>query len=319
MATAPKTSTPARKPAKKRSTQPTKAQALKKLGLTQDDLDTLKELAAARAERAQPVEPAPVTETERLQELQEKTEHQQAAKRAAALALQQAGLPVPQELSDETGVTVENKPDLWYARNLRGVEVRFRLSRQQGPNQKVRPLKPRGQRGDMFKLEPGDLEDPELQTQVAYGLVEVIPYAEAKAAIEKQGYNVQSAPHPALSALRTPTGKEYAEGAIRTEPEFNSQGTVVAHLDPVPNAPGLGTVRTDARGAIDRSAPQEGVPNEPGRSLGGNPAILSDGFAAMQGDNAKAAQADAIARRKDLEGPAAAGIGRVSVDPVHRV
>jgi hypothetical protein len=315
MATTPKTGTTARKPAKKRSTQPTKAQALKKLGLTEEDLIALKKLTAA-SEKAT-ANPEPYVDLQALQE-QEKAASQQAAKRAAALALQQAGLPVPKELQAETGVVGEDKPDVWYARNTRGVEVRFRLSRQSDRGKKPTLLKPRGQRGDLFRLEEHDLEDPELQTQVAYGLIEIIPYAEAKAAIEKQGYNIQAAPHPALSALRTPTGKEYEQGSIRTEAEFNSQGQVVAHLDPVPNAPGLGNIRTDARGGIDRSAPSPDAPAEPGRMLGGNPAILSDGFAAMTGDNAKAAQADAIARRKDLEGPAAAGIGRVSVDPVQK-
>jgi hypothetical protein len=275
--TTPKTSSP-----RKRTTKrgPTKAAALKALGLSQDDLDTLKAVAAAREAAAAQKEEAPAPE------------------------------PAPSNPAQEAVLNPEPdpaQPQVFYARNL-GSVTRFRLSRQQDKTKRATELKPRGQRGDMLRLEPQDLNDPELITQVEYGLIEIITEAQARDIIRKQAHNVQQAIHPAMAALRNELGEEYAQDAVRVDVEYNSQGITVAPL--TPQGGGAGALPDLGRRGVDWNAIRQGqaapvmqpVQNpSPGR-------IVSDGFAKPD------VAADMVARQKNLEGPAAGGVQRVVVE-----
>jgi hypothetical protein len=275
--TTPKTSSP-----RKRTTKrgPTKAAALKALGLSQDDLDTLKAVAAAREAAAVQKEEAPAPE------------------------------PAPSNPAQEAVLNPEPdpaQPQVFYARNL-GSVTRFRLSRQQDKTKRATELKPRGQRGDMLRLEPQDLNDPELITQVEYGLIEIITEAQARDIIRKQAHNVQQAIHPAMAALRNELGEEYAQDAVHVDVEYNSQGITVAQL--TPQGGGAGALPDLGRRGVDWNAIRQGqaapvmqpVQNpSPGR-------IVSDGFAKPD------VAADMVARQKNLEGPAAGGVQRVVVE-----
>lgn len=122
-----------------------------------------------------------------------------------------------------------------YARNLRNVPVSYRLARQNSKLGENRTqLKPRGQRGDVVKLEDGDLKDPVLSEQVAYGLIEIITESEALTAVSKQVHNQQTRVHPAMAYLRNENDKAYSPDAVKLQKEFNDAGTFV------------GTVSTDA-------------------------------------------------------------------------
>jgi hypothetical protein len=251
---------------------PTKATALKALGLTKEDLELLAKVKAVReAKQAPQPEPAEVPVAVNEQ-------------------------PTPEDAPEDVP-----QAGPFYARNLRGVEVGFRLARQDKGKKRF-DLKPRGQRGDLVKLLPEDLEDDTLLNQVNYGVIEIVTAAEAKAALEKQSTNAQQAVHPAMALLRNELGQPYAPENIRTEAEFNSQGVTVAQLKPVGGEFGEIQFDRDNKGSFNRNQPVNNV------GPGGNPAIISDGFAR----NDSAAQADATARRKDLQGPEA-GLGGVNV------
>jgi hypothetical protein len=284
---AKKAATSTRKKTTKRG--PTKATALKALGLTKEDLDLLAQVKQAREAAAK--------HRAESESPYEADSHADAAKAALAETekVEQTETEVPQA-------------GPFYARNARTVEVGIRLARQDKGKKRF-DLKPRGQRGDLVKLQPEDLEDDAIITNVNYGVIEIITAVEAKAALEKQSINAQQAIHPAMALLRNELGEPYAPENIRTEAEFNSQGVTVAHLKPVGGE--FGEIEFDRanRGSFNRNQPV----NNPGP--GGNPAIISDGFAR----NDSAAQADAVARRKDLQGPEA-GLGGVSVvvEPTRR-
>jgi hypothetical protein len=326
-----------RAPAKKR-TGPTKAAALKALGLTQEDLETLKAVATARATAAE----SPNVDTEEVSAstyiaspaLSPSEQAVQAAKITAYKALRAAGAVIPADLAAEVESipvqpsTSEDIPNALksveerkaeaeaagvqlYARNLRGTDFGFRLSRQK--TGKRTDLKPRGQRGDIVRLEKEDYGDPELERQIQYGCLEIITLAEAREIIAKQAQNQQQAVHPAMAMLRNELGKPYEDGAVKVAPEFNSQGITVAQLDPRQMRGEL-TDKEVAHGAgLQRVNPQQQVQGDQTvhAQLGGNPAILNDGFAPR---NDTAAQRDAIARQRNIEGPAAGGITRVVVD-----
>lgn len=281
MAETTKTSSPRKRTTTKRG--PTKAAALKALGLSQDDLDTLKAVAAAREAAAQQQEEAPV--------------EQPTPPEPIANEPQPVALPAPDP----------DQPVVFYARNL-GSVTRFRLSRQQDRTKRATELKPRGQRGDMLRLEPQDLNDPELITQVEYGLIEIITEAQARDIIRKQAHNIQQAVHPAMAALRNELGEEYPQDAVRVDVEYNSQGITVAQL--TPQGGGAGALPDLGRRGVDWNAIRQGqaapvmqpVQNpSPGR-------IVSDGFAKPD------VAADMVARQKNLEGPAAGGVQRVVVE-----
>lgn len=272
-----------RKPAtttRKKTTRrgPTKAAALKALGLTQEDLNILKQVAAAREEAA--AYASGETKSVDLQPIEE--------------------LPQPVNQPDPDAQT----PNNWFVRNLRYVQVGFRLTRQQDTKTKRTDLKPRGQRGDLAKLKEEDLQDDELLRQVNLGVVEIIPFGEAKKVLEGQATNQQQQGNPLHDALRNELGKPYDAGAIKLEPSYEDQGIVVAQL--TPQGGEAGAIASQGRGVDWQAA----------RNIGGNPAIISDGFNPPDA----AAQADARARQKNVEGPAAGlaeGI-KVVVEPTRR-
>lgn len=254
----PKKTTPARKTTKR---GPTKAAALKALGLTPEDL------AAIKA--------------------------QQAENQKALEAPSEKPAPAPEEPT--TGE--------FYARNLRNVEVFFRLSRQTEKKRRV-ALKPRGRRGDLFKLEQEDLGDIELINQVGT-LIEIITAAEAKKVIAGQTTNAQQPVNSVLSVLRNELGQPYEEGSVRVEESFENQGVTVATL--TPQGGEAGALEPGRRG-VDWSAVRQNANQVAAPSNG----IISDGFAAPD------VAADAVARRNDLEGPAAGGITSVVVGDTER-
>lgn len=276
-----------KRPAPKKG--PTKAAALKALGLTQDDLATLRQVAQAR-------------------ELAEKTKTQQASK---VEAFESITAPV---LSPSIAAMPAVVDDTLFIRNLRNVEVGFRLERQQGAGKKRTELKGRGQRGDIKRIERTDLTDANLQTQISYGVVEVIGAIEANSVIAGQAHNQQQAVHPAMAMLRNELGQEYAPDSIRTEAEFNSQGVTVATLDPRQMQGQVPDKQVGRGEPVRRVAPG----NANVAQVGGNPAILSDGFNPPDA----AVQRDAAARQRldGAQGPEAglpAGM-RVTVEPTQR-
>lgn len=266
-----------RKPAKR---GPTKAAALKALGLTQEDLNMIKELNKIVEEQMpvgfdDRVEPEELTHTESKPELKHPIE-------------------------STSGTTV---PQQWYVRNLRNVEVGIRLERQQGTGKKRLELKPRGERGDIKSLQENDLSDPALLSNIELGVIEVITAAEAKIAIDKQSINEQQRVHPAMAMLRDELGNP---ATFHGADEYVDRSITVAELNPVGGEYGEIEFDRQNKGSFRRSAPTA----ESGRQLGGNPHILSDGFAAARAQ-------DEHARRKGIEGPAAGlgGIETVIVEP----
>lgn len=173
-------------------------------------------------------------------------------------------------------------------------------------------LEPRGQRGDLYPISNKEEEDSAFQhalrDNLNLGLIEIISDKEATEVIDKQTTN-QTRVHTPTSILRSETGKEYAPEDIHLASDHVDQGIVVAKLTPSEHSSEIGEITVD-RGGINRQ-------------LGGNPAIVSDGFAEQRQfvpspNLAQQKIADDIARRKNIEGPAAAGIQTVSVGPVQR-
>lgn len=261
----------AKKPAVRKSAKrgPTKQASLKALGLTQDDLDLIKDLKA-------------------------KIEESGAILIATPEQAEPTSNPAYENVAASEATSTEEPT--FYARNLRNMEFRMRLNRQK-ENVAPVPLKPRGQRGDMIKLEKSDLSDEHLIANVELDCIEIITAAEAARAIQGQLTNAQTAVHPAMAMLRNELGQEYAPGAVKGAEEYVDNSVVVAELNPV--AGEYGEIQFDRqRGSIARTTQAAGQAAESGRTLGGNPALISDGFAAQRA-------ADKHARRKDLQGPAA--------------
>lgn len=316
---APKKRAPRAKP-------PTKAAALKALGLSKEDLDNLKAAAKELAElKAQtPAQNPQPNVVEASATLRPAEGFGGDGTQAAPSDPQQHLESRPAPSNEQGSMPTTSKEPVWYIRNLRGMEVGFRLSRQNAVGQKRTNLKPRGMRGDIVKLEPGDLQDAELQTQVSYGLVEVIPEGEALEAIKKQYTNHANAVSPHIAMLRNPLGQEY-NTQPRTLSDEESMGYKVADLDPRLMQGKLSDQEIRRGGGFAQDASQT--------PTGGNPAIISDGFQQQQNfmaptqtalggaaDNEKAAQIDALARSTQFEGPGA-GLGEVTVkvEPVQRV
>lgn len=273
---------------------------------------------------------------------QEQTQEQQYAKVHAYSTLKNAGLPIPADLQlevealiaaaehtqeqerraqeaaitqEEKQIAKDNEGGPKWVRNAYPAPFGLRLERQHEQGSKRIELKPRGQRGDMFPLQENDLEDANLQTNLEIGLIEIIPNGVAKSILSKQTKNMSKV-HTPIALLRGPNGKPYEEGSIKVEMEYNKQGVVVATTDPnidtaddkqVAKAKDLGLLRT-----TQGERPEQVARYVP---LGGNPAIISDGFAT---DNVKAKIADDIARNKDLQGPGAAGILSLIVEPTQK-
>lgn len=324
MADAPKRKPAARKPVKR---GPTKAAALKALGLTPEDLEAIKALREAKTNDAA----VDAAESLAGHPLKRSEVHEATANLKPAPGFGGLGGDDPQKALEERPAPAKrewNAPDpdadpVWYVRNLRGVDVSFRLSRQKdhsNPKDRI-ALKPRGARGDMVKLESGDLKDPELQTQVSFDLVEVIPEGEALEAIKKQFTNQQTVVPAHIAALRNPLGKEYAQAnPVKFATDEEAYGIKVADLDPDLMKGNLSDREIKRGGGF--------VQNAQHTPVGGNPAIISDGFMAaaqtdssQMGNNDQRSQdIDALARSKQFEGPGA-GLGSVTVkvEPVQRV
>lgn len=268
-------------------------------------------------------------------------------------ALQQAGVPIPEELlvveewvaeiqaeraAEEARLAKEaakreaelaeaNKNGPWYVRNGYPAPFNLRLDRQ--IEKRRIELKPRGMPGDLHPLQEDDLKDPVLRTNLNLGLIEVIPAGEANLIIEKQMTNSSQRVHTPLALLRNATGEMYKQGAVKVEAEFNSQGITVAQLDPRTQTGELHDRDIKRDAGLTRTKP--GEPIVTGGSVvdqatsvvstfvptGGNPASIQFGM----NENAQAKIADDIARRKNIQGPAAGlnpGI-QVVVEPTRRV
>jgi hypothetical protein len=247
------------------------------------------------------------------------TPQQRQAKLNAYAELRAANVPIPAELQLEVEAIIAaakkteeearkaqvaaateeqkeidalNKKGPQWVRNGLGAEYSVRLERQD--KKKRIELKPRGMRGDLFKLQDGDLEDPSLLDSVERGIVEIVGDGDAQTILSKQTKNM-GRQHTALAMLRNEKGEPYAPDAIKIEAEFNRQGVVVAQLDP--NIQGDKAIAKDPMGGLVRPGDariEQFVPT------GGNPAIISSGF--PQDPNTTAKIADDIARRKVADG-----------------
>lgn len=277
----------ANKPASKTNKRgPTKAAALKALNLTEEDLELLQlinELPKDLVEEESAHERYPLHH-----------DHEHYAVQADR----------HQEPEAEQGKESEQ---VFFARNLRNVDLGFRLTRQDDKKKRTN-LKARGRRGDLVKLTSEDLTDQAMLDQVNAGLIEVITKNEAQNIVSKQSTNHKEAVHPAMAMLRNELGQEYAPGALRVEAEYNNQGITVATVEGVNEGASRQQINS---GGIQRSTGEAQV--------GGNPHIISDGFAEAPSGQEADYSRDQIARQNNIEGPGA-GLGdiTVTVDPVQK-
>lgn len=197
---------------------------------------------------------------------------------------------------DDRPVISITEPVVQFVRNRYHTEVSLRFDRH---DKRRIELKPRGQRGDFAPIQPADLNDPVLIQNVNLGLVELITAGEAAEIAGKQTTN-QQAVHPALAVLRNELGEEYDQDSIKVEIPFEEQGVVVAELED-------GNVIVDRTG-IRRKRARGQEPGTPDYIAG------AENVHAPAGEEA-AYLSDLQARQKQLEGPAAAGIQRVTVEP----
>lgn len=258
------------------------------------------------------------------------SEEQRQAKLTAYTALKSADLPIPSELEAEVkrwieaeekrreteeaerqkrqaALDKENQKGPWYVRNGYPAPFNLRLDRQ---TEKRRiELKPRGEPGDLHPLQKDDLEDPNLKRNVAIGIIEIIPAGEANRIIEHQTHNSGRRVHTPTALLRNPVGEPYAEGAIKTEIEFNEQGVTVGVIDPNQmqgHVPDKEVGGTRSFGGVQRVHPGQPGQREvasgfvPNPHQGGNPAIIQ--YGPVQDRDAQAKIADDIARRTGVQG-----------------
>jgi hypothetical protein len=319
--------TPARKTATRKG--PTQAAALKALGLTKEDLAALKELRTQQASTPEPAPACTCNPGEACSDCPPKVVEAAANLRPGS-GLVNPNASDPQAEIEYRQAPVPQQPNIpqtaeeptWYMRNLRYMEVGFRLSRQSDSTKKRTQLKPRGQRGDIVKLEPGDLKDSELQTQVAFGVVEIISEGEARQAIAKQNTNRQQAVPSHIAMLRNEKGEEYTQSnPVRMASDEEAFGIKVADLNPDLMSGRMSDKEIKRDGGFAQQNLVGEVQNpSPGR-------IVSDGFidpvqtdSSQLGNNDQRSQEiDALARSKAFEGPGA-GLGEVTVKvaPVQR-
>lgn len=199
-----------------------------------------------------------------------------------------------------------------WVRNLLTSPFHLRLQRQ---NQKdgIRriELKPRGVRGDMHPLEPGDEHDHVLINSL--GFVEVIGNGTAQKVAEGQTHNIQKT-NTTLAMITNELGEPIRKLTVETE--YNQQGVTVAYIDPkqhVKLEQGEFGRSKSPLGDLTRQQPDlvsHFVPS------GGNPAIVSQGPLT---DNARAAVADKLARIKGRQGRPEDVLGlTVSVEPTRQ-
>ncbi len=176
-----------------------------------------------------------------------------------------------------------------------GVSSEFvlRLERQEDKRRRIE-LKPRGQRGDLFPLEPGDEKDQGVVTSVQAGYVELIGQSEAEEIIAHQTTNIHRV-HSPLAVLTNERGERPEGGfGVKVETEHGKQGVVVGVIKPE---------ESQKRGLGEIYRPGQ-VPEQVQRFFptGGNPAIVSSGFEPRVSQDAKDAIADDLARRKGVQG-----------------
>jgi hypothetical protein len=193
-----------------------------------------------------------------------------------------------------------------WVRNLYNSPFSLRLQRQD-KKQRIE-LKPRGVRGDMHPLEPGDENDHVLINNL--GFVEVIGDGTAKKVAEGQTHNIQKT-NSTLALITNELGEPIKKLTVETE--YNQQGVVVGYVDPNLHAKleqGEFGRSKSALGDLVRQQPEQVSQFIP---TGGNPAIVSQGPLT---DNARAAVADKLARLKGVQGRPEEVLGlTVSVEP----
>ena len=202
-----------------------------------------------------------------------------------------------------------------YVRNLLLSPFHLRLQRQ---NQKdgIRriELKPRGVRGDMHPLEPGDENDPTLAGSLGY--IEIIGFGTARKIQQGQTHNIQKT-NTTLAMITNEVGEPITKLTVETE--YNQQGVVVAYTDPNQRAKleqGEFGKSKNPLGDLSREQPQQPEQVSHFVPTGGNPAIVSQGPLT---DNARAAVADKLARIKGRQGRPEDVLGlTVSVEPTRQ-
>lgn len=256
------------------------------------------------------------------------TEEQWAALLETYSSLKAAGLPIPTEVAEPVDAWLDRqkkaedaeeaarateaeilaKEDAEgpkWVRNLYTSPFSLRLQRQSDPKTRRIELKPRGVRGDMFPLEPGDENDHVLRANL--GRVEIIGDGIAKRVLEGQTHNIQQT-NTTLAMITNEIGEPIKKLTVETE--YNRQGVVVGYVDPnaKSKAPLGGILRPG-------QVPEGGIGDQVSHFVptGGNPAIVSQGPLT---DNAKAAVADKLARIKGVQGRPEEVLGlTVSIEP----
>jgi hypothetical protein len=224
--------------------------------------------------------------------------------------------------SEADAIREQDESGRKWVRNLLTSPFNIRLERQ---DKKRRiELKPRGVRGDMFPLEPGDENDHNLLACLATpgtpGYVEIIGDGSARKVAEGQTHNIQKT-NTTLAMLRNPLGEPIEKLEVTTE--YNKQGVTVAYIDPAQQ-------EKLEKGELSRSkAPLADLTRQQPEQVahwvptGGNPAIVSQGFS-PQGvpqmtDTANLAVADKLARVKGRQGrPEDVLALQVTVDPTRQ-
>jgi len=299
--------------------------------------------ARKAAPKARASKPAPKAKTPKVvsgpEERTDFNSPQWAAKVQAYATLKNAEAPVPDEIAkpveawlarerakaeaeaaaaqtEEEAIRVEDESGRKWVRNLLSSPFNLRLERQ---DKKRRiELQARGVRGDMFPLEPGDENDHHLIASIGY--VEIIGDGTARKIAEGQTTNIQKT-NTTLAMLRNPLGEPIQKLEVTTE--YNKQGVTVAYLDPVQQdklQKGELSRSKQPLGDLTRQQPEQVAHWVP---TGGNPAIVSQGFA-PQGtpqmtDTANLAVADKLARIKGRQGrPEDVLALSVTVDPTQQ-
>ena len=206
----------------------------------------------ATRKKAAPRKAAPKTvqvEKEVLTEPDRNTP-QWAATVEAYTALKHAGLSVPAEIAvpvevwlkeenarvdeeqsaqkgENEAIKKADESGTKWIRNCFNGPFNLRLQRQD-KKQRIE-LKPRGLRGDMFPLEPGDEKDHILITNLQQGLIELIGDGTARKVTEGQTHNIQKT-NTTLAMIRNENDEPITK--LTVEPEYNSQGVVVGYIDP---------------------------------------------------------------------------------------
>lgn len=246
------------------------------------------------------------------------TDEQWAALLETYSTLKTAGLPIPTEVAapvdawlteqkaiedqatqvqqaEADALAEEDAAGPKWVRNLYMSPFSLRLQRQSDPKTRRIELKPRGVRGDMFPLEPGDENDHVLRANL--GRVEIIGDGTARRISANQTHNIQQT-NTTLAMLTNERGEPLQKLTVETE--FNQQGVVVGYVDPNQQA-------KLEKGEFGKSkSPLGDLSRQPEQvshfvPTGGNPAIVSQG--PLLTDNAQAAVLDKLARIKGQEGP----------------